>query len=211
MATQNKVHPIHVIQVSDVGQNGGDQVEETESVKPPLPRGNKHPPSPPLEILPSLCRGKNSTTWQFSIAEIYKLVFAIGGLGNTILSYLSILSGPTLASLCGSLICLIPVHSALQYPSLWYEDVLWRSLAGIPVKFCVTLIRAEYMSNFTFKNRSFTYALLMSIEVGVTAAVLIVYYYLWTVYYSYTPPMPQNTHLAGSVAYLAVNAAIWSR
>ena len=111
---------------------------------------------------------------------------------NSILSYLSILSGPLLASLCGSFICLVPIRNVLKEPSYWYEDVICRYIAGIPVSTGIIIIRTEYCSNFSFENNKSTYGLLTMISFGVHFAFVIGYYYLWTNYYDYSPPMPFN-------------------
>ena len=124
--------------------------------------------------------------------------------------YLSILSGPLLACLCGTFICLVPVHNVLEQPSLWYEDQVFRYLAAIPILF-QNLVRAEYWSRFTFERKWVSYLLLFCLATTIYVAIIIGYYILWTVYFEYFQPMPMSQHLCGSIMIVFITIAILFR
>ena len=96
---------------------------------------------------------------EFSKQFFIRNILEEGNIKNSILSYLSILSGPLLACLCGNFICLVSILNVLKEPSHLYEDVICRYIAGIPVSTGIIIIRTEYCSNFSFENKKSTYGL----------------------------------------------------
>ena len=128
-----------------------------------------------------------------------------------ILYYLSTLSGPMLACVCGSILTLVPIHSVFVHPSYWYEDSLCRILAAGIVFTCQQLIRADYWSNFTFENKLTTYVLMIGLTFGLHIGINVVYYSIWTIYLGLFQPMPLGHFLTGSIIAVVVNGAFWLR
>ena len=128
-----------------------------------------------------------------------------------ILYYVTTMSGPILACVCGSFLTLLPIHSVFEHPNYWYEDSLCRILAAGIVFTCQQLIRADYWSNFTFENKLTTYLLMIGLTFGLHIAINAVYYSIWTTYLGLFQPMPLGHFLVGSIIAVVVNGSFWFR
>ena len=124
---------------------------------------------------------------------------------------MSILSGPLVACICSSSICLIPIHNTIEQPLYWYEDVLTRLLFGTPILACQTVMLAEYWSNFSFEKKGSTYLAMIGLLYVVQFCWIIGYYFLWTMYLGYVPPMPMNQHFVGIISVIAIKIAMLFR
>ena len=121
--------------------------------------------------------------------------------------YLSTFSGPILACVFGSFLCLVPIHNVLEQPVYWYEDQLTR-FAGSPVVISQMMIRAEHWSDFSFENKWSTYIFMEILCIVFYACMTFGYYFTWDYYFEYSQPMPMSLHLGVILLSLIVNVAI---
>ena len=96
----------------------------------PVPVLNLEPGFPvPIPVLDALVAIDNCLEIQTLTAILYNL---------------SILSGPLVACVFGSFICLLPIHNVLKEPAYWYEEVLCRMLSSGFLVACQTTVEAEF-------------------------------------------------------------------
>ena len=127
------------------------------------------------------------------------------------LHYLSILSGPIICSVFLGIFCLIPIRNIMKEPSYWYEDVVIRTLTISYPLAAQTLFRAEFWSDFSFKSRWFTHALIIGFTHVILSFAFSATYFVWTFYLGYHPPMPLNQYAVGSIVVISINAILWFR
>ena len=130
---------------------------------------------------------------------------------SAILYNLSILSGPLVACVFGSFICLLPIHNVLKEPAYWYEEVLCRMLSSGFLVACQTTVEAEFWSNFRFEKRLTTYVFLVGLMYTLFSVCVIGYYYIWTVHLGFYQPGGLNHFIVGSISVIVVNIALWFR
>ena len=131
--------------------------------------------------------------------------------GSEVLAYFSILSGPILAGACGAILCLVPIHNVMKYPSYWYEDQIIRVVAILILSMLNNLYKVEYWSNFRFKDSWKSYLILVGLGLIVYLCATSIYFYIWTYHYGYYQPMPFNGHVVTTPVIIAINAAIIPR
>ena len=119
--------------------------------------------------------------------------------------HLSILSGPFLASLAGSILCLIPVPNVLEQPAYAFLEVALRNLSGGLLQLGQMMIRTVYWSKFTFEKKMRTYVLMLGLEIFMLFSIFLIYYYVWTVGFAY--PLPLGHLVAGSITATAIAIA----
>ena len=118
--------------------------------------------------------------------------------------HLSIMSGPFLASIAGSILCLIPIHNVLEKPEYWYQEIICRVSAGGILHISQILIRTEYWSNFVFVKRMKTYILFIGLHLVLLYGVSLVFYYYWSIWIGAFFPMPLNHLACGSIALIVM-------
>ena len=198
---KNQVRPIDLIEINESTRETHEEpeVESSSSLegKQKLPKRsyalvilNTQSPMP-----------KTFTYFQLDDDEV----------ANSIVMYVSIMSGPLLSLVCGIFLCLVPIKNVMENPGFWYEDQVCRFMAAIPILIVLNLIRGEYYSNFRFEQKWSTYVLYVGIGSVVYVVSIITYYVIWTHYYGYYQPMPLNQHLAGSILLMVINATLWTR
>ena len=129
----------------------------------------------------------------------------------SVLYYLSILSGPLLACVCGSFLTLIPVHNILEEPNYWYEEFICRVLSCGVIVTCQNAIRAECWSNFTFDNKFATYIWLILIGHGLGLCAYAAHFYIWIIHFGFSQPLALSHFLMGTALVLAINTTIYFR
>ena len=127
---------------------------------------------------------------------------------TSILHYLSTFSGPLLACIGGTFLCLVPLQNVLEQPSLWYEYQLCTTFAVLAM-LLQNLLAAEYWSDFTFENRSKSYMILGGLGFVLYAGVIFGCFLVWTLYYGYVPPMPMSQRYAGGLSIVTTNVALF--
>ena len=130
---------------------------------------------------------------------------------SSVLHYISIISGPVFALLAGSFLCLVPIHNVMEQPQYWYEDQFCRAMALVPLMIGKNLLRAEYWSNFAFKNKWVSFLILAGVGVTTYTGIIIGYYILWVEYQGLSLPLPMNLQLAGSIASIMINITLFFR
>ena len=130
---------------------------------------------------------------------------------SSVLHHISILSGPIFALLAGSFLCLVPIHNVMEQPQYWYEDQFCRAMALVPLMISKNLLRAEYWSNFTFKNKWVSFLILAVVGITTYTGIIIGYYILWVEYQGLSLPLPMNLQLAGSIASIMINITLFFR
>ena len=128
-----------------------------------------------------------------------------------IYDYTSVLSGPLLACLCGSFLCLIPIHYLIEYPKYWYEEQTVRFLTCIVIWLCQYASEVINWSNFPMKGKWKTCLFLVILGGILYASVMVAYHFIWTEYLGFFQPMPFNGHLQGFIASTMMNTALWFR
>ena len=73
------------------------------------------------------------------------------------------------------------------------------------------LLRAEYWSNFTFKNKWVSFLILAVVGITTYTGIIIGYYILWVEYQGLSLPLPMNLQLAGSIASIMINITLFFR
>ena len=129
----------------------------------------------------------------------------------SVVYYLSILSGPLLACVCGSFLTLIPIHNILEEPNYWLEDFIYRILAGGAIATSQNAIRAECWSNFHFKKRLITYIWLIVIGHGLGICAFGAHFYIWIVHFGHSQPLPLGHFMVGTALVIAINTTIYFR
>lgn len=118
-------------------------------------------------------------------------------------NYLSILSGPLIASISGSFMCLIPIRNVLKEPEYWFGETMSKIPIAIP--FIIhTLYRTEHWSNFVFEKRMQTYMLFTGLTLIVILTYNMGYYYLWTIYLGFSYPLPLHHLLGGTITLIVI-------
>ena len=125
--------------------------------------------------------------------------------------YASVLSGPLLACVCGSFLCLIPIHYVIEYPKYWYEEQTVRFLTCIVIWLCQYASEVINWSNFPMKGKWKTCLFLVILGGILYASVMVAYHFIWTEYLGFFQPMPFNGHLQGFIASTMMNTALWFR
>ena len=121
--------------------------------------------------------------------------------------HLSILSGPFLASLAGSILCLIPVPNVLEQPKYAFLEVTLRNLSGGLLHFGQMMIRTVYWSKFTFEKRMKTYFLMLGLEIFMLFSIFMIYYYVWIIHFAFAYPLPLGHLVAGSITAIVIAIA----
>ena len=122
--------------------------------------------------------------------------------------HFSILSGPLLASLAGSVLCLIPVPNVLEKTEYAFLEITLRNLSGGLLHFCQMMIRTVYWSKFTFEKRMKTYALLLGLQIFLLFSVFMIYYYVWIIYLGFAYPLPLCHIIGGSLILIIITISI---
>ena len=130
---------------------------------------------------------------------------------NLVLHYLSTLSGPFLACVCGGILTLIPIHNVMEEPEYWYEDSIIRNLSMVTVYACLNTIRAEYWCNFVLENKFKTYLLMIGFMHVVGAIFNIVHYYFWTDIFGQFLPMALAHYVGGSAGTCIISVILLQR
>ena len=130
---------------------------------------------------------------------------------NAVLHYLSTLSGPLLACVCGGILTLIPIHNVMEEPEYWYEDAIIRSLSIATVFACLNPIGAEYWANFALDDKFKTYLLMIGVTNVIAAIVAIVHYYFWTIHSGLHPPMALAHYVLGSTGTCIISVILLQR
>lgn len=140
------------------------------------------------------------------------IILFVGGHASYLdsaLHYLSMLSGPMLACVCGGFLTLIPIHNVLENPEYWYEDIACRILSSAVILTCQSLLRAEYWCNFSFENKTIAYVGLITVVHGIVISSVLAHYYVWTVYFGLYQPMALGHFVLGSILVVVINTTIW--
>ena len=129
----------------------------------------------------------------------------------SVIYYLSILSGPLLACVCGSFLTLIPIHNVLEQPNYWYEEFVCRMLSGGAITPCQNIARAEFWSNFSFDSRLTTYIWLILMGHGFALCAYAAHFYIWSIYFGLSQPLALGHFMIGTTLVLAINTTIYFR
>ena len=153
-------------------------------------------------------------TYIFIQSYDFKNVRSIGivntGEGNSssTIHYASVFSGPLLAIACGTFISLVPTYNVILYPNYWYLEQLTRMMC-ILIFFCEVVTEAVYWWEMPLSKSSCLF--LFGLGVSLYASFIITYYFIWTCYLGFYPPLPYNAHICASIAYIGVVIAVWFR
>ena len=128
----------------------------------------------------------------------------------SILYYLSVFSGPILALISGSFLCLLPMRNVLKQPEYWMQDHLTRVLA-MGYGNVQNLFGAEYWADFKFKNRWATYLIMTILQISTYCVVITIYNLIWTTGLGYYHPMPMSQHIGAFGILTAYHIGVWFR
>ena len=123
---------------------------------------------------------------------------------------MSVLSGPPLAFICGSFLCLIPFHDVLKNPDHWYEEQAACFMAAFPLTMSQAVAQAIYWSNLSFERTLASGLYLVVLGCLIHVIVQAFYFAIWT-YLGLYQPMPFSGYLGGTLGVLAVMIAMWFR
>ena len=130
---------------------------------------------------------------------------------NAVLHYLSTLSGPLLACVCGGILTLIPIHNVMEEPEYWYEYQIMEFFATMPLLMASILGISIYWCKFTFKKKFFSFTLTFIIGCGSYGICVMTYYLLWTYALELNLPCPFSLNIVGAQYTFAVTLAIGIR